>query len=225
MIDGNSNCWRPHEPPTSDENMHWQVGPVPSSYNEIPVRISGRHIHISQKDLDQLYGTGYQLTKYRDLAQPGQYAAKETLTVVGPGGVIEDVRILGPLRAQTQVEISGTDGYHLGIEPPVRDSGHLEGTPGIVLVGPLGAVTLKHGVILAATHIHTSPADAAKLTLKNGDRVQVLVDGERDLIFNDVLVRVDEGFITEMHLDTDEANAAVIEDGSCVTIIGKIMIS
>jgi len=145
--------------------------------------------------------------------------------VVGPKGVIEGIRILGPIRDKTQVEISGTDGYRLGMEPPVRDSGNIAGTPGIVLVGPYGAVTLKEGVILAATHIHMSPDDAAKLKLKNGDRVQVLVDGERDIIFTEVLVRVDRSFITEMHVDTDEANAAVIEDGDYVTIIGKILVS
>ncbi|HWI54334.1 MAG TPA: phosphate propanoyltransferase [Desulfobacteria bacterium] len=201
------------------------VEPVISVYNEVPVRISGRHIHIAREHLDLVYGQGYELNPFRNLAQPGQFAAKETLTIVGPKGVIEEVRILGPLRPKTQVEISGTDGYHLGIEPPVRDSGDVEGSPGIVLVGPLGAVTLREGVILAATHIHMSPDDASNLGLKDGDRVQVLVDGERDLIFNGVLVRVNKSFITEMHLDTDEANAAVIDDGSCVRIIGKMLLS
>lgn len=225
MIDHNKSCWHTEEPPPPVHSMLPTVEPVASAYNEVRVRISGRHIHISQKDLDQLYGPGSKLTKHRELDQPGQFAAKETLTVVGPRGVIEDVRILGPVRNNTQVEISGTDGYHLGIDPPVRDSGNLDGTPGIVLVGPSGAVTLKNGVILAATHIHMSIHDAAMLDLKNGDRVQVLVDGERDLIFNEVLVRVDRNFITEMHVDTDEANAAVIGDGDCVTIIGKVLLS
>ena len=225
MIDGNYGYWHPQEPPLPIEEALPLVEPITSAYNEVPVRISGRHIHISQQELDQLYGPGYKLTKYRNLDQPGQFAANETLTVVGPEGVIEDVRILGPLRDKTQVEISGTDGYHLGVEPPVRDSGDLSGTPGIVLVGPYGAVTLRKGVILAATHIHMNPSDAARTGLTNGDRVQVLVDGERDLIFNDVLVRVDKNFITEMHVDTDEANAAVIEDGSCVTIIGRVLLS
>lgn len=225
FIDGTQICWHPQEPPPPVEEAIPLVEPINSAHNEIPVRISGRHIHVAREDLNQLYGAGHQLTKHRDLAQPGQFAAKETLTVVGPKGVIEEVRILGPLRTRTQVEISGTDGYHLGIEPPVRDSGNLEETPGIVLVGPVGAVTLKEGVILAATHIHMSPGDAKMLNLKNGDRVQVLVDGERDLIFNNVLIRVDDNFITEMHVDTDEANAAVIEDGNCVTIIGKLLVS
>lgn len=225
MIDHNKSCWHAEEPPPPGRSILPAIDPIASTYNEIPVRISGRHIHISQRDMDQLYGPGSHLRKYRDLDQPGQFAAKETLTVVGPRGVIEDVRILGPYRDNTQVELSGTDGYHLGIEAPVRDSGDLDGTPGIVLVGPLGAVTLKHGVILAATHIHMSTQDANRLALKNGDRVQVLVDGERDLIFNEVLIRVGPNFITEMHMDTDEANAAVIADGNCVTIIGKVLIS
>lgn len=225
MIDHHKSCRHTKVPPPPVHSILPVIAPVASSLNEIPVRISGRHIHISQKDLNQLFGSDSHLTKYRDLDQPGQYAAKETVTVVGPRGVIEAVRILGPVRRQTQVEISGTDGYHLGMDPPVRDSGDLHGTPGIVLVGPSGAVTLKQGVILAATHIHMNTEDADRFGLKNGDRVQVLVDGERDLIFNEVLVRVDSNFITEMHVDTDEANAAVIADGNCVTIIGKVLLS
>lgn len=225
MIDGNYSCWHPQESQIPPEETLPPVEPVVSEYSEVPVRISGRHIHISREDLELVYGPNHKLTKYKDLAQPGQFAAKETLTVVGPKGVIEGVRILAPERCKTQVEISGTDGYHLGVDPPVRDSGELDGTPGIVLVGPHGAVTLKEGLILAATHIHMSPGDASKLGLKDGNRVQVLVDGERDLIFSGVLVRVDKSFITEMHVDTDEANAAVIDDGSCVRIIGKILLS
>ena len=225
MFENDSDFFFLEKPPVNLEEAPPHVEPLESSDTAVKVRISGRHIHVSQKDLELLYGPGYHLTKYRDLAQPGQYAAKETLTVVGPKGVMEGIRILGPMRDKTQVEISGTDGYHLGMEPPVRDSGNISGTPGIVLVGPYGAVTLREGVILAATHIHMSSHDAAKLKLKNGDRVQVLVDGERDIIFTEVLVRVDKSFITEMHVDTDEANAAVIEDGDYVTIIGKILVS
>lgn len=225
MADGDYSCLHKDEPPLPMEEALPVVAPVLSEHNEVTVRISGRHIHIARQDLDLLYGTGYELTRYKDLAQPGQFASKETLTVVGPKGVIEEVRILGPLRSKTQVEISGTDGYHLGIEPPVRDSGDIDGTPGIVLVGPHGAVTLREGLILAATHIHMNPEDASNMGLKDGDRVQVLVDGERDLIFSGVLVRVDKSFITEMHVDTDEANAAVIADGSCVRIIGKLLLS
>ncbi|MFZ5640743.1 MAG: phosphate propanoyltransferase [Bacillota bacterium] len=221
MIDGNPGFWTPDEPPHPLEEVLPYIEPLPDRGNDIRVGISGRHIHLAREHLEQLFGKGYKLTHYKDLSQPGQFASRETLTVVGPKGVLEGVRILAPLRDQTQVEISGTDGYHLGIDPPVRDSGDLEGTPGVVLVGPKGAVTLRYGLILAATHIHMSPGDAERLGLRNGDRVQVLVDGERDLIFNEVLVRVSDRYKTEMHMDTDEANAAVIEDGDLVQIIGK----
>lgn len=221
MIDGNPGFWTPEAPPLPLEQVMPHIEPLPVRENEIRVGVSGRHIHLAKEHLEQLFGKGYKLTHYKDLAQPGQFSARETLTVVGPKGVLEGVRILAPSRDQTQVEISGTDGYHLGIDPPVRDSGDLTGTPGVVLVGPKGAVTLRFGLILAATHIHMHPADAKRLDLKHGDRVQVLVDGERDLIFNEVLVRVSEEYLTEMHVDTDEANAAVIEDGDLVQIIGK----
>lgn len=203
------------------DNLMPTIVPLKTKNAEIAVGISARHIHLSPEHLTKLFGSGYQLTKFKELSQPGQFAAQETLTVVGPKGVLEGVRILAPLRKETQVEISGTDGYHLGIEPPVRDSGDLKNTPGLALVGPKDAITLNKGVILAATHIHMSPNDANKLGLKNADRVQVLVDGERDLIFTHVLVRINETFATEMHLDTDEANAAVIENGDKVNIIGK----
>jgi putative phosphotransacetylase len=221
MIDGNPGFWTPDDPPHPLDEVLPHIEPVSDRGNDIRVGISGRHIHLAREHLEQLFGKGYKLTYYKDLSQPGQFASRETLTVVGPKGVLEGVRILAPLRDQTQVEISGTDGYHLGIDPPVRDSGDLDGTPGVVLVGPKGAVTLRYGLILAATHIHMSPGDAEKLGLRNGDRVQVLVDGERDLIFNEVLVRVSKEYKTEMHMDTDEANAAVIEDGDLVQIIGK----
>lgn len=224
MVEGNYICSRNSDQHPIEEALP-PVEPIISEFNEVRVRISGRHIHLSQEDLEILFGKGHELTQYRPLSQPGQFAAKETVTIVGPKGVIETVRILGPVRKQTQVEISGTDGYRLGVDPPVRDSGDIKGTPGISIVGPNSAITLHEGVILAATHIHMSEEDAEKLKLKNGDRVQVLVDGERDLIFNGVLARVNKNFITEMHIDTDEANAAVIDDGSCVIIIGKLLLS
>lgn len=224
MADSRYSCIHPHGH-KSVQSAIPPVAPINAQNNEIIVRISGRHIHLSQEDLEALFGVDYALTVYRPLSQPDQYAAKETVTIVGPKGVIESVRILGPVRKHTQVEISGTDGYRLGIDPPVRDSGDIHGTPGISIVGPHGAITLDEGVILAATHIHMSEEDAKELELKNGDRVQVLVDGERDLIFSGVLVRVSNKFTTEMHIDTDEANAAVVADGACVAIIGKLLIS
>lgn len=186
--------------------------------NLAPIGISSRHIHLSATDLAALFGQGYQLQKLRNLYQPEAYAAKETLTIVGPKGVIEDVRVLAPSRPETQVEISGTDAYHLGIDPPIRDSGNLAGTPGIVLVGPKGALTLKKGVILAATHLHMNSMEAKKWSLHDGDRVQIHTLGKRDLIFNNVLVRVNESFRLEIHVDTDEANAAGLKNGDKVEI-------
>lgn len=225
MIDGNHCDHHAIDSAETLEEALPYIEPIYAQENEVPVRISGRHIHLCQRDLELLFGPDYQLRKFKDLDQPGQFAAMETVTVVGPKGVIEGVRIIGPVRGKTQVEVSGTDGYHLGMDPPVRDSGDLEGTPGIALVGPFGATTLKEGVILAATHIHMNNEDAARLDLKDGDRVQVMVDGQRDLIFNEVLIRAGSSFVTEMHVDTDEANAAVIDDGDCVAIIGKIVLS
>lgn len=185
----------------------------------VPVAISARHVHLKYDDLETLFGQGYQLQKYKDLSQPGQFAAVETVTLVGPKDVIKDVRILAPVREESQVEIAETDGYHLGLTPPVRLSGDIEGTPGITIVGPKGAVTLKNGVILAATHIHMHPTDASKLGIKNGDFLQVEIDGQRDIILTNVKARVDENFALEMHIDTDEANAAVISNGDRAKII------
>ena len=185
----------------------------------VPVGISARHIHLSPNHLLALFGSGYGLQVHKPLSQPGQFAARETLTVVGPKGVLEGVRVLGPTRPHSQVEISRTDSYHLGIETPLRDSGDLEQTPGIVLVGPKGAVNLDQGLILAAAHIHMHPADATLAGLKNGERVQVLVEGERGTTFNNVLIRISPKFKLEFHLDTDEANAALLENGDLVEIV------
>lgn len=187
----------------------------------VPVGVSARHIHLSAQDLAGLFGPDARLHELRPLSQPGQYAAKETLTVVGPKGVLEDVRILGPVRAATQVELALTDAYHLGLEPPVRDSGDLADTPGTVLVGPRGSVSLQKGVIAAANHMHMSPAEAAAVQLKDGDRVLALAQTERGAIFDNVLIRVSEQFRLEFHVDTDEANAALLTDGDFVEIIAR----
>jgi len=195
--------------------------PLDIADNAVPVGISARHIHLSREHLDQLFGHGYELKKYKDLNQPGQFAAQETLTLVGPKGVVEEVRILAPTRPQSQVEIARTDGYHLGLNAPLRDSGDLNDTPGAVLVGPKGAVTLDKGVILAAAHVHMHTADAQRFGLKDGDRVQVLVDTLRDITFNNVLIRVSEDYRLEFHLDTDEANAAYLKNGDKVYIVAK----
>jgi acetate kinase len=180
----------------------------------IPLSTSAHHVHISRADFDVLFGPGKDLTPRSDLSQPGQFAAAETVNLVGPKGRIEKVRILGPLRKESQVEVSRTEQFKLGIDAPIRDSGDLEGTPGIVIEGELGSVRLDKGVISAKRHIHMSPEEALGLGLRDRDVVMVRVKGVRELIFGDVLVRVHPTYRMDMHLDTDEANAAQITAGT-----------
>jgi propanediol utilization protein len=189
---------------------------------QIPIEVSGRHAHLSKLDAEKLFGAGFVLAKLKDLSQTGQFAAKETVKLAGPLVTIDKVRILGPYRKETQVEVSETDAKKLGLEPPVRDSGNLEGTPGIKIIGPAGELYLKRGVIIALRHLHLDPKNAKKLGLKNGDRVKVDVSGTRDLLFENVLVRVSPDFKLAMHIDTDEANAAGIDRSNN---IGEIIIN
>lgn len=185
----------------------------------IPLGISNRHIHLSEQDLASLFGADYQLSKLKDLKQPGEFAAKETVTLVGPKGVIQNVRILGPTRPKTQVEISRTDSFALGVKAPVRESGKLEGSGSVTLVGPVGSVTIPEGVICALRHIHMSARDAQVLNLKDRSMVKVRVVGERETIFSQVLLRVSDNFALEMHLDTDEANAAWLNNNDQLELI------
>ncbi|WNB82843.1 ethanolamine utilization phosphate acetyltransferase EutD [Streptococcus parasanguinis] len=177
------------------------------------VEASGRHVHLSRKELDALFGTGYELTKAKDLSQPGQYASKERLTVVGPKGAFHSVVILGPVRKESQVEVSLTDCLQLGVKAPIRESGDIEGTPGIVLVNGDKSVSLDKGLIVAKRHVHMTPEDAEKLGVKNHDIVKVKVEGARPLIFDDVVIRVSPKFATYMHIDYDEANACGFSKG------------
>ena len=177
------------------------------------VEASGRHVHLSRKELDALFGTGYELTKAKDLSQPGQYASKERLTVVGPKGAFHNVVILGPVRKESQVEVSLTDCLQLGVKAPIRESGDIEGTPGIVLVNGDKSVSLDKGLIVAKRHVHMTPEDAEKLGVKNHDIVKVNVEGARPLIFDDVVIRVSPKFATYMHIDYDEANACGFSKG------------
>ncbi len=174
----------------------------------IPVGVSNRHVHLSQSHLAVLFGESAVLTKRKELSQPGQFACDETLTLVGLRGVIENVRVLGPVRAATQVEISAADGFRLGIKPPVRDSADLDGSAKATLVGPAGAVSLPQGVVVAARHIHMHDADALRFGVRDKQKVCVRVKGERGLIFEEVLVRVSPNYSLEFHVDLDEANAA-----------------
>ncbi len=177
------------------------------------VEASGRHVHLSRKELDALFGTGYELTKAKDLSQPGQYASKERLTVVGPKGAFHNVVILGPVRKESQVEVSLTDCLQLGVKAPIRESGDIEGTPGIVLVNGDKSVSLEKGLIVAKRHVHMTPEDAEKIGVKNHDIVKVKVEGARPLIFDDVVIRVSPKFATYMHIDYDEANACGFSKG------------
>jgi putative phosphotransacetylase len=186
----------------------------------VPVGVSNRHIHLSREHLDILFGKDYELTKLKDLSQPGQYACKEQLTIIGPSlRSIEGVRVLGPVRKESQVEISKTDSFTLKVKPPVRESGNIAGSSPITIVGPRGVVELKEGCIIANRHIHMSLDDAAKLGLKDCDTVTVDVDGKRRTRWFDVQVRVHKDFRLEMHVDTDDANAAGIGNGAKVKIV------
>lgn len=185
----------------------------------VPIGVSARHIHLTQEHVEVLFGKGYQLTKKKDL-MGGQFASNECVTIVGLKlRAIENVRILGPVRNKSQVEISATDAIKLGIKAPIRDSGNLAGSAPIAVVGPKGVLYLNEGCIVAKRHIHMSPADAAAASLHDGDIVSVKVDNERGTIFNEVLIRVDDSFTLEMHIDTDEANAAKIATGQMVMIL------
>ena len=186
----------------------------------VPVGVSSRHIHLTKADLAVLFGEGYELTPLKDLSQPGQFACKETLTLVGPSlRPIENVRVLGPLRGKSQVEISATDSYVLKVKPPVRESGNVAGSAGVTIVGPKGVVQLKEGCIIANRHIHMSPSDAASFRVKDGDTVTVDVEGKRRTRWYDVQVRVSPDFRLEMHVDTDDANAAGIGNGFKVKVV------
>ncbi|MDA8233686.1 MAG: phosphate propanoyltransferase [Clostridia bacterium] len=187
----------------------------------VPIGISARHIHLCQEDMEKLFGPGHQLTPLNNLYQPGHFAAKEVVSVVGPKGVLEEVRILGPVRKETQVEISRTDAYQLGIEAPIRDSGDLTGTPGAVLVGPNGPIMISNGVIMAASHIHMGTEEAARYGYVNSNRVELLARGQREISYRNVKIRVDPNAKLEFHLDTDEANAALVKNGDFAVIKSK----
>jgi acetate kinase len=180
----------------------------------IPIEVSAHHVHLAQPHVEALFGPSHQLTPEGDLSQPGQFACRERVTLVGPKGRVERVRVLGPVRKATQVEIAMTEQYKLGIHPPIRDSGDLTDTPGITLEGPAGSVTIDQGVICALRHIHMPPEDALRYGLRDRSTVRVRVAGDRELVFGDVRVRVDPRYRLAMHIDTDEANAANLRTGA-----------
>ena len=180
---------------------------------KLPFEVSARHIHLSEEVLEQLFGEGYQLTSTKELSQHGEFAAEETVAITGPKGKFEKVRVVGPTRDHTQIEISKTDSFALGIDVPVRISGDIKGTPGIKVVGPTGEVELEQGLIVAKRHLHLSSKQAKELDFKNGANVSVEATGERGLVFNNVEVRIKENYEMAVHLDTDEANAAGVKPG------------
>lgn len=195
-------------------------GEVTPAGGDIPVGVSNRHIHLTREHVEILFGKGYELNKLKDLSQPGQYACKETLTIVGPSlRPIERVRVLGPERRASQVEISRTDAYTLKVNAPVRESGKIGGSASVTIIGPQGVVTLEEGCIIANRHIHMEPSDAARYGVADGDTVTVDAVGERRTRFYDVQVRVSPDFRLEMHLDTDDANAVGLNGKSRVTIV------
>ena len=196
------------------------AAPVAKEQGGIPIGVSNRHIHLSKNDLETLFGEGYELTPMKDLSQPGQYACKEVLTIIGPSmRPIENVRVLGPVRGASQVEISATDSYVLKVKPPVRESGNIKGSAPIRIVGPKGIVELPEGCIIANRHIHMSPSDAEVFGVRDGDYVDIDANGKRRTRWFDVQVRVHKDFRLEMHVDTDDANAAGIGNGFIVTVV------
>lgn len=188
---------------------------------QVPVGISVRHIHLTRADVDKLFGYGYQLTPKKALSQPGQFACEECLDVIGPKGELKRVRILGPERSATQIELAQTDCRTIGINAPVRSSGDTKGTPGVTLRGPLGELTVPEGVIVADRHLHMTPAQAAAFGLADGDRVQIHIDGIKPGIMGGVLVRANSKCALDFHIDTDDGNAFLLRQGQLVTVLGK----
>lgn len=185
----------------------------------VPAAASARHVHMSKEDIEKLFGAGYELTQFKPLSQPGQFASNEKVTIKGPKGELKNVRILGPARGDTQIEVSVTDSFKLGVKPVVKMSGDIKETPGIVLIGPKGQIELNQGVIISARHLHINEEQAAQYKLKNGDVISVKKEGLRETVFGNVLVRCGSAHSLEVHLDTDEANAALLKNGDLLEVI------
>lgn len=191
------------------------------STTEIPVGVSNRHIHLSQEDLNHLFGQHYALTFFKALKQPGQFAAKETVCLAGPKGVIEHVRILGPVRPHSQIELSKSDCFKVGIQAPIRESGDLTDAATLTVIGPKGAKTLPQAAIIAKRHIHMTPEDARTYQVTDRETIAIQTQGERAGCLQEVVIRVSPDFALECHLDMDEANALGVGNGETVTLIKK----
>lgn len=185
----------------------------------IEVEASGRHVHLSKEHVEILFGKNYELTKMKDLSQPGQFACKERVTVTGPKGSLKNVVVLGPERKDTQVEVSLTDALSIGIKVPIRESGHIENTPGIEISTDRASIFIDKGLIVAKRHIHITPEDAEKFGVRDKEIVKAKVYGDRSLIFDDVVIRVSKNFRTYMHIDYDEANACGFTKGALCRIV------
>lgn len=190
----------------------------------VPLGLSNKHIHLSQEDLDYLFGEGYELTPVKMLRQPGQFASQEKVTIVGPKGKLENIRILGPVRKETQLEVNIADGFTLGIrQVPIRNSGHLDGTPGFIIEGPDGKRLIKDkGMIVTERHIHLSAEEGERYKISDKDTVSVRLKGPRGLVFNNVICRVGDGNLSEMHIDVEEGNAAGARNNQLACIIDPL---
>ncbi|ARI76319.1 phosphate propanoyltransferase [Halobacillus mangrovi] len=187
--------------------------------SEVPIGVSARHCHLDKESLEVLFGSGYELSEKAPLSQPGQFAANETVTIAGPRGSITKVRILGPLRSAAQVEVSQTDAFKIGLKPPIRQSGDIEKSSPVTIIGPKGSIYLEQGLIIAQAHIHMSPQDADNFKVKDGDVVEVRVKNpQREVSFSKTIIRVSKKYQLEMHIDTDEANAGSIQTGQKGTL-------
>ena len=186
---------------------------------KVEIGISNKHLHLCQADIEKLFGEGHELTPVKDLVQPGQFACDEKVDIVGPKNTLKGIRVLGPARPETQVELAMTDARTIGISAPIRESGKLDGTPGCKLVGPCGEVELDKGVIVALRHVHLSPEQAEEAGVKDKDIVKLKLEGERALVFDNVLIRSGDGHFREAHLDTDEGNAACCSGSTVAEII------
>jgi putative phosphotransacetylase len=190
-----------------------------SELKRVPIGVSARHIHLTNEHVEILFGAGAMLTEFKPLSQPGQFAANETVAIIGPKGSFPKVRILGPVRKVTQLEVSRTDAFALGLQPPLRESGKIAGSPGFRIVGPAGEVTVDKGVIVAARHIHFHTSDAVRWGIADKQLLKVRVGGDRGVVFERVLARVSDQYALDMHIDTDEGNAANVNTGDLGDIV------
>lgn len=190
-----------------------------NEYNNVPVSVSARHLHLCREDLEALFGKGYELTVEKEISQPGQYAAKEKVTLITDKGKIENIRVLGPLRNKTQIELTKSEARTLGLNLEVRNSGDLDNTSGVTIKGPKGSIELREGVIIADRHIHMTPEDAENYGVKNGQKVSVVVNGKKGGVLSNVTIRVNPRYKLDFHIDTDDANAFLIQNGDLLDLV------